>query len=186
VQLGMLDEEPPAEEDLAYLLKLGLDKVAFLPFALVVDKWRWQVFSGELPEADYNAGWWQLREQYQGVSAPVERTEMDFDPGAKYHVPGGTPYARYFLAHIQQFQFHKALCDAIGYQGPLTRCTIFNQSEAGQRLADMMAMGASRPWQDAMEAMTGQRDLDASAVVDYFAPLKTWLDEQNQGRQCGW
>jgi peptidyl-dipeptidase A len=186
VQLGMLEEEPPAEEDLVYLLKLGLNKVAFLPFALVVDKWRWQVFNGELTEADYNAGWWKLREQYQGVSAPVRRSEADFDPGAKYHVPAGTPYARYFLAHIQQFQFHKALCDAIGFQGPLTRCTIFNQAEAGERLQNMMAMGASRPWQDAMEAMTGQRELDASAVVDYFAPLKTWLDEQNRGRQCGW
>ncbi len=186
VQLGLLGEEPPAEEDLAYLLKLGLDKIAFLPFALMVDKWRWQVFSGELTEADYNAGWWALREQYQGVSAPVARSEADFDPGAKYHVPAGTPYARYFLAHIQQFQFHKALCDAIGHDGPLTRCTIFNQPEAGERLQQMMAMGASAPWQDAMEVMTGQRELDASAVVDYFAPLKTWLDEQNQGRQCGW
>ncbi len=186
VQLGMLEEEPPADEDLAQLLEMGLDKIAFLPFALVVDKWRWQVFSGELTEADYNAGWWKLREQYQGVSAPVERSEADFDPGAKYHVPAGTPYARYFLAHIQQFQFHKALCDAIGYDGPLTRCSIFNQPEAGKRLQAMMEMGASRPWQDAMEALTGQRELDASAVVDYFAPLQVWLDEQNQGRQCGW
>jgi peptidyl-dipeptidase A len=186
VQLGLLEREPPVEEDLGFLMDMALQKVAFLPFALVVDKWRWQVFSGELATEDYNAGWWKLREQYQGVVAPVPRSEADFDPGAKYHIPDSTPYMRYFLAHIQQFQFHRALCDAAGYTGPLHRCSIYNNKTAGKKLQTMMAMGRSQPWQDAMEAMTGQRELDATAMMDYFAPLKAWLDEQNQGRQCGW
>ena len=186
VQLGLIEEEPPASEDMALLMRMALEKVAFLPFALLVDKWRWQVFSGELSPDEYNAGWWKLREQYQGVVAPVERTEEHFDPGAKYHVPDNTSYARYFLAHIQQFQFHKALCEITGYEGPLHRCTIYNNTEVGERLAAMMAMGTSQPWQDAMEALTGQRALDATALVDYFAPLKVWLDEQNKDRQCGW
>ncbi len=186
VQLGLLDEEPPVEEDLGYLMNMALNKIAFLPFGLLVDKWRWQVFSGEIAPEDYNKGWWQLRENYQGVSAPVDRSERNFDPGAKYHIPGNTPYTRYFLAFIQQFQFHRALCDEIGYEGPLHRCSIYNNTKAGEKLQAMMAMGTSQPWPDAMEALTGQRELDSSAIIDYFAPLMVWLDEQNKGRQCGW
>lgn len=186
VEIGLLDKEPPEEEDLPNLLKLALDKIAFLPFGLLVDKWRWQVFSGELSPEDYNKGWWELREKYQGIVAPVERSESDFDPGAKYHIPGNTPYSRYFLAFVQQFQFHKALCDAAGYEGTLPRCSIYANKKAGEKLIAMLEMGSSQPWPDAMEALTGQRELDASAIVDYFAPLKSWLDEQNKDRQCGW
>ncbi|UTA48784.1 M2 family metallopeptidase [Simiduia sp. 21SJ11W-1] len=186
VSLGLLKEEPPVSEDIGYLMQMALDKIAFLPFGLMVDKWRWQVFNGEIQPADYNKGWWQLREQYQGISAPVARTEADFDPGAKYHIPGNTPYTRYFLAFIQQFQFHRALCETANYQGPLHRCSIYNNKAAGEKLQAMMAMGSSQPWQNAMEALTGQPNLDASAIADYFAPLKVWLDEQNEGRQCGW
>ena len=186
VELGLLDEEPPASADLGLLLRMGLDKVAFLPFGLLVDQWRWKVFSGELTPENYNAGWWQLREKYQGVAPPVERTEADFDPGAKYHVPANTPYTRYFLAHILQFQFHRALCEAAGYDGPLNRCSIYRSAEAGARLKEMLALGSSQPWPDALEALTGQREMDATAILDYFAPLAAWLDEQNAGRTCGW
>lgn len=186
VKIGMLDKAPSADKDIGQLLQLALNKIAFLPFGLLVDKWRWQVFSGELSEAEYNEGWWKLREQYQGIKAPVARGADAFDPGAKYHVPGNTPYMRYFLAHIQQFQFHKALCDAAGYEGPLHRCTIYNSKEAGKRLNAMMEMGASKPWPEAMKALTGQPELDAGAILTYFAPLQKWLDKQNEGRQCGW
>lgn len=186
VQLGLLEEEPPLSEDLGYLMNMALEKIAFLPFGLLVDKWRWQVFNGELAPQNYNRGWWDLREKYQGIAAPVARSEADFDPGAKFHIPGNIPYMRYFLAFIQQFQFHQSVCETAGYQGPLHRCSIYNSKEAGARLEDMMALGASRPWQDAMQALTGQRELDASAILAYFEPLKIWLDEQNRGRQCGW
>jgi len=186
VQIGLLDKEPSEDEDLGILLKLALDKIAFLPFGLLVDKWRWQVFNGELSPAEYNKGWWALREKYQGIEAPVLRTEDHFDPGAKYHIPGNTPYIRYFLAFIQQFQFHRALCDTAGYEGALQRCSIYNNKAAGEKLNAMLEMGSSKPWPEAMNAITGQSELDASAIVDYFAPLKTWLDEQNKGRQCGW
>jgi peptidyl-dipeptidase A len=186
VDIGLLDKEPPAEEDLGYLMQMALDKIAFLPFGLIVDKWRWQVFNGEIAAEDYNKGWWALREQYQGITPPVARSEANFDPGAKYHIPGNTPYTRYFLAFIQQFQFHRALCETAGYEGPLHRCSIYNNKEAGARLNAMMEMGSSRPWQEAMTALTGQPELDASAIADYFAPLKVWLDEQNKDRTCGW
>jgi peptidyl-dipeptidase A len=186
VEIGLLDKEPPEDEDLAILMNQALEKIAFLPFGLLVDKWRWQVFNGELGPQDYNKGWWDLREKYQGIEAPVARSEADFDPGAKYHIPGNTPYSRYFLAFVQQFQFHKSLCETAGYKGPLQRCSIYANKAAGEKLKLMLEMGASKPWPDAMEAMTGQRSLDASAIVDYFAPLKIWLDEQNQGRTCGW
>jgi peptidyl-dipeptidase A len=186
VDIGWLDEEPPAEGDIGYLMSIALDKIAFLPWGLMIDKWRWQVFNGEISPDDYNRGWWDLREEYQGVTPPVQRSEDFFDPGAKFHIPGNTPYMRYFLAYIQQFQFHRALCEVAGYEGPLHRCSIYGSTEAGEKLNAMLEMGMSRPWPDAMEAMTGQRELDASAIIDYFAPLKDWLDQQNQFRQCGW
>ncbi|RMH18407.1 MAG: peptidase M2 family protein [Acidobacteria bacterium] len=186
VQIGLLDREPPPDSDLGYLLRMALDKIAFLPFGLLVDQWRWKVFSGELTPAQYNDGWWQLRRKYQGVDAPIPRAAADFDPGAKYHVPSGTPYSRYFLAHILQFQFHRALCRAAGYDGPLHRCSIYGSEEAGKRLQAMLAMGLSRPWPEALEALTGQREMDATAIVDYFRPLLDWLEEQNAGRTCGW
>ena len=185
-ELGLIDAEPPATKDIGLLLRDALDKVAFLPFGLLVDQWRWKVFSGEIGTDEYNQGWWDLREQYQGIQPPVERTEADFDPGAKYHVPGNTPYTRYFLAHILQFQFHRALCEQAGYEGPLNRCTIYGSEEAGTRLNEMLEMGLSQPWPDALEALTGQREMDATAILDYFAPLQEWLDGQNEGLTCGW
>jgi len=186
VDVGLLDEEPDASADLGVLMRMALDKVAFLPFGLLVDQWRWQVFSGAIEPEAYNAGWWALREQYQGVAAPVVRSEADFDPGAKYHVPANTPYTRYFLAGILQFQLHRSLCAAAGYEGPLHRCSIYGNEEAGRRLIDLLEMGLSRPWQDALEAISGQREMDATAILDYFEPLAGWLAEQNEGQACGW
>ena len=157
-----------------------------VPFGLVGDQWRWQVFSGQVPPADYNAAWWKLREQYQGVRPASPRGEQFFDPGAKYHVPANTPYARYFLAAVLQFQFHRELAKVAGCTAPLHRCSIYGNAEAGERLRKALALGASRPWPDVLEALTGQREMDATAIADYFAPLKAWLDEQNAGRTAGW
>ena len=167
-------------------MKLALEKIAFLPFGKMIDEWRWQVFSGEIAPEDYNAGWWKLREEYQGIEAPVARSEQDFDAGAKYHIPGNTPYTRYFLSFIMQFQFHKALCEAAGQEGPLHECSIYNNKAAGEKLSNMLALGQSKPWPDAMEAITGQRAMDGKAITDYFAPLNVWLKEQNKDRSCGW
>ncbi|MGC9972314.1 MAG: M2 family metallopeptidase [Bryobacteraceae bacterium] len=186
VQLGFLDQPTDPSKDIGLLLQRALDKVAFLPFGLLIDQWRWKVFSGAIPPERYNATWWELRRKYQGVDAPVARSERDFDPGAKYHVPANVPYTRYFLADILQFQFHRALAQAAGCAGPLHRCSIYGNKEAGQRLAKMLEMGQSRAWPDALEALTGQRQMDASAIRDYFAPLQKWLDEQNKGKPVGW
>ena len=182
----MLNRAPDEDRDIGLLLQRALDKVAFLPFGLLVDQWRWQVFSGAIPPARYNTAWWELRERYQGLRPAAPRSEQQFDPGAKYHVPANTPYTRYFIAHILQFQFHRALCDAAGFDGPLHRCSIFESEEAGSRLRAMLQMGASSPWPDALEAIAGTREMDATAILDYFAPLAVWLEEQNAGRTCGW
>ncbi|MCH2170159.1 M2 family metallopeptidase [Myxococcota bacterium] len=186
VQVGLLDELPPSDADLGLLMKMALDKVAFLAFGLLVDQWRWQVFSGAIDPADYNASWWELRERYQGIQPPVARDESSFDPGAKFHIPANVPYTRYFLAYILQFQFQRALCEIAGYEGPLHRCSIYGSQVAGERLNDMLELGRSKPWPDALEALTGQREMDASALIEYFAPLSAWLEEQNTGRSCGW
>jgi peptidyl-dipeptidase A len=179
-QLGLIDKVPDQSADIGFLLNRALDKVAFLPFGYLVDQWRWKVFSGEVKPDGYNKAWWDLREKYQGIGPPEPRTEEDFDPGAKYHVPANTPYARYFLAAILQFQFHRALCREAGFNGPLYQCSIYGNKKAGEKLKTMLAMGASRPWPEALKAMTGEDKMDATAIIDYFAPLKTWLDEQNK------
>ncbi len=187
-QIDMISDVPGSDGDLPLLMHKALEKIAFLPFGLLIDEWRWGVFSGQIKPEDYNKAWWQLREKYQGVAPPVARTESDFDPGAKYHVPGNIPYARYFLADILQFQFHRGLCRAIGYTGPLHRCSIYNNKVAGERLKKMLEMGRSQPWPEELYAMTGERQMDATAILDYFAPLKKWLDEQNarNGVAPGW
>ena len=188
VQLGLLEKSkvPSADKDIGLLLRQAMDKVAFLPFGLMVDRWRWGVFSGETPASDYNKAWTDLRLRYQGITPPVPRSEQDFDPGAKYHIPGNTPYTRYFLARILQFQFYQAACRQAGWTGPLHRCSFYGNKEVGQRLNAMMAMGASKPWPDALEAFTGTREISGEAMIDYFRPLMSWLQEQNRGRQCGW
>ena len=184
--IGLIDEVPSAAADTMLLLRQALDRVAFLPFGLLIDQWRWKVFSGEVTPANYNKAWWDLRLKYQGIVPPVARSEADFDPGAKSHVPGNTPYTRYFLARVLQFQFFRALCKEAGFTGPLYRCTPYGSKTAGAALEKMLAMGASKPWPDALEALTGQRTMDATAMLDYFAPLKTWLDQQNRGKPVGW
>jgi peptidyl-dipeptidase A len=185
-QVGLIDAVPPPSKDIGLLLRMALDKLAFLPFGLLVDQWRWKVFAGEAPPERYNQTWWELRLRYQGVAPPMNRSEKDFDPGAKYHVPANVPYSRYFIAHILQFQFHRALCRIAGQTGPLNRCSIFGSKAAGERLDKMLAMGQSRPWPEALEALTGEKQMDATAIRDYFAPLQKWLDEQNKGVPVGW
>jgi peptidyl-dipeptidase A len=182
----LIDEVPPTSADLPILLRTALDRVAFLPFGLLIDKWRWEVFSGQIKPADYNKAWWKLREEYQGVAPPVNRSEADFDPGAKYHIPDNTPYARYFLARIYQFQFYKGMCEASGYQGPLNRCSFYDSKPAGQKLNAMLLLGQSKPWPEAMKVLTGEDKADAQPLLDYFAPLYDWLKQQNGSDQLDW
>ncbi len=186
-RIGLIDQapnDPRAEID--ELMRRALDGVAFLPFGKLIDQWRFRVFDGRTPPSDYNASYWRLRREYQGVAPPVARSEADFDPGAKYHVASNVPYTRYFIARILQYQFHRALCRAAGYDGPLHRCSIYGSAEAGKKLIAMLRLGAQKPWPDALAALSGEREMDATAILDYYAPLAAWLDEQNRGQTCGW
>ena len=186
-KIGLIHPVPESHEALInQQMKMALEKIAFLPFGRLIDQWRWKVFAGEITPANYNSSWWELRRRYQGIAPPVPRTEADFDPGAKYHVPANTPYTRYLLADILQFQFHKALCVASGNKGPLYECSNYGSREAGQHFAEMLSLGASEPWQDALQKLTGTRQIDASAITEYFQPLMEWLNKENKGQQCGW
>jgi peptidyl-dipeptidase A len=167
-------------------MRMALAKVSFLPFGLMIDRWRWGVFDGSIKPDHYNQAWWELKAKYQGVAPATPRGEDFFDPGAKYHVPGNTPYTRYFLSHILQFQFYKGLCDASGYQGPLYDCTFYGNKVAGQKFWAMLEKGSSQPWQATLKELTGSDKADAAAVLEYFAPLQTWLKQQNEGKTCGW
>jgi peptidyl-dipeptidase A len=185
--LGILKDVPKNDKALINLqMKDALDKIAFLPFGKLIDQWRWDVFSGKIAPENYNAGWWELRKKYQGIEPSVARSEAEFDPGAKYHIPANVPYTRYFLARVLQFQFHRALCKTIGHTGPLHECSIYGNKQAGEKLRAMLAMGASKPWPEALKAISGEDKMDATALIDYFQPLMTWLAQENTGRKCGW
>ena len=185
--VGLIDKAESSDEAVINRqMQQALDKIAFLPFGKLIDEWRWNVFSGKTSPADYNQAWWELRTRYQGIAPAEARSEEYFDPGAKYHVPGNVSYTRYFLAHILQFQFQRSLCEASGHTGPLHECSIFGSKVAGDRLQAMLEAGASKPWQDTLEKLTGTREMDATAIIDYFAPLMSWLEERNRGRDCGW
>ena len=184
--IGLIEDVPPAEADLGLLMNTALDKIAFLPFAITVDSWRWSVLDGTTPVEGYNDAWWETRTKYQGIVPPGPRPADAFDPGAKYHIPGNTPYLRYFLSYVMQFQFHKAACEQAGWEGPLHRCSIYGNEEVGANFRAMMEMGASQPWPDALEAFTGTRQMDGSAITEYFDPLMVYLKEENKGRTCGW
>jgi len=185
-QLGVIDQIPGDEADIPYLLKVAMDGVAFLPFGLLVDKWRWEVFAGEVKPADYNTAWWALKLKYQGVVPPGPRPADAFDPGAKNHIATSVPYARYFLARIYEYQFYRAACREAGWKGPLNRCSVYGNKAVGAKFNTMLAMGQSKPWPEALAAFTGEKDIDATAIADYFAPLDRWLKIQNKGQQCGW
>jgi peptidyl-dipeptidase A len=186
VEIGLIDEAPDATADVGLLLRQALDKIAFLPFGLLVDQWRWRVLRGGVEPTQYNDLWWDLRARYQGLRAPGERPADAFDPGAKYHIPASTPYLRYFLSYVMQFQLHDAACRMMGWEGPLHRCSIYGSEEVGARLNAMLELGASRPWPEALEAFAGTREMDGEAIQEYFAPLMEYLTEQNEGRTCGW
>jgi len=188
VKIGLLDpaKVPGADKDMGLLLRQAMDKVAFLPFGLLIDKWRWGVFDGSIPESRYEQAWDGLRRQYQGIVPPVSRDETKFDAGAKFHIPGNTPYTRYFLARVLQFQFFEAACRQAGWKGPLHRCSFYGNKAVGRKLDAMLEMGASKPWPDALQAFTGQRDMSGKAMLAYFAPLQKWLKDQNKGKSCGW
>ncbi|MCB2076778.1 MAG: M2 family metallopeptidase, partial [Novosphingobium sp.] len=188
VQIGLLDrsEVPGTEKDTGLLLRQAMDKVAFLPFGLLIDRYRWDVFSGKVTPADYNTAWTQMRLNYQGITPPVERGADAFDPGAKYHIPANVPYTRYFLARVLQFQFYEAACKMAGWKGPLHRCSFYGNKKVGEKLDAMLKMGASKPWPDALEAFTGTREISGKPMIRYFAPLTKWLKEQNKGKTCGW
>jgi peptidyl-dipeptidase A len=188
-QIGFVSEAEAdaAEKDpIALLMKQALDGVVSLPWTLMLDKWRSGVFTGEITEENLNSSWWELREKYQGITSPMTRGEEFFDPGAKYHIPGNTPYTRYYLAKIMQYQFHESLCNEMGFEGPLHECSIYDNPEAGVKIRNMLAMGQSKPWQDAFEALTGERALSGRSILNYYKPLQDWLEKENQGRSCGW
>ncbi len=185
--LGLIDAEPKGDKGRTNkLMREALDKVAFLPFGLLIDKWRWEVFAGKVPSAKYNETWWDMRKKYQGVAAPIERTEQDFDAGAKYHIPANTSYMRYFLARFLQYQFHRALCKAAGHTGPIDTCSIYGNKAAGEKLQAMLKLGASKPWPVALASVSGETSIDPGALLEYYAPLQAYLKEQNKNQTCGW
>ncbi|RYZ49372.1 MAG: peptidase M2 family protein, partial [Proteobacteria bacterium] len=189
-QVGLIKNvSKPADKEKELInlqMKTALSKVAFLPFGYLMDKWRWDVFAGKTAPEQYNKSWWELREKYQGITAPEARQPAGFDPGAKYHIPANVPYARYFLANILQFQMFKAMCDASGYKGPLAECSLYGQKAAGEKLKAMLQLGSSKPWPVALKQLTGSEKMDATAILEYFGPLQTWLKDQNKSGQCSW
>ncbi|KAH9396896.1 hypothetical protein TYRP_003196 [Tyrophagus putrescentiae] len=197
VKVDLLEPIPPADVEkinLNYQMKMALDKVAFLPFAYVMDKWRWDVF-GEVAttETAMNRRWWEYRLQYQGLSPPVadrKRNERDFDPGAKYHIPAGVEYVRYFASHVLQFQFYERMCKTVAgiTEQNLYTCDFDGNKEAGAALMAMLAQGSSRSWPDILESFIGSRTMSLGSLNKYFKPLNDYLDKfiADKGIKVGW
>jgi len=188
-KIDMVSEEEARQanaDPISLLMQQALDGVVSVPWTLMLDKWRAKVFTGETSSEELNNSWWELREFYQGIGAPADRGADAFDPGAKYHIPGNTPYTRYYLAKILQYQFHESLCTQMGFEGPLHECSIYDNELAGAKLRAMLALGQSQDWQTALEALTGTRELSGKSMLNYYQPLKDWLDIQNAERTCGW
>ncbi|MDB9940400.1 M2 family metallopeptidase [Gammaproteobacteria bacterium] len=188
-KIGLISEaeaKDATSDPISLLMQQALQGVVSVPWTLMLDKWRAGVFSGETSESELNNSWWELREYYQGIGVPRERGADAFDPGAKYHIPGNTPYTRYYLAQILQYQFHESLCNQMGFEGPLHECSIYDNELAGKKLRAMLSLGQSQEWQVALEALTGTRSLSGKSMLNYYKPLKDWLDVQNTDRACGW
>ena len=188
-KIGLISEaeaKDATSDPISLLMQQALQGVVSVPWTLMLDKWRAGVFSGETSESQLNDSWWELREYYQGIGVPRERGADAFDPGAKYHIPGNTPYTRYYLAQILQYQFHESLCNQMGFEGPLHECSIYDNELAGKKLRAMLSLGQSQEWQVALEALTGTRSLSGKSMLNYYKPLKDWLDVQNTDRTCGW
>jgi len=196
-KLGLLGEEVDIgdeETNINILFDMALERIAFLPFGYLVDKFRWDVYSGRTSLDNMNCHWWKLRHEIQGLAPPGPRDNSQFDAGAKYHVAGDVGYVRYFTAFIYEFQFYRALCLESGDyvpgdpKKPLHRCNFYGNTAAGDKLRAMLQMGASRPWMEAMEKMTGQRAMSTKAIREYFGPLETWLQQENRraGVEVGW
>ncbi len=188
-KIGLISEaeaKDATSDPISLLMQQALQGVVSVPWTLMLDKWRAGVFSGETSESELNNSWWELREYYQGIGVPRERGADAFDPGAKYHIPGNTPYTRYYLAQILQYQFHESLCNQMGFEGPLHECSIYDNELAGKKLRAMLSLGQSQEWQVALEALTGTRSLSGKSMLNYYKPLKDWLDVQNTDRTCGW
>ncbi|XP_052286831.1 angiotensin-converting enzyme-like [Dreissena polymorpha] len=173
------EQGKPSKGDINYLMRKALIKVAFLPFGYLIDKWRWDVMRGTVTKDQYNRHWWKLILQYQGLVSSVPRSEKDFDPGSKYHIPSDSPYICYFISFISQFQFYEAMCEAAGHQGPLYNCDFYQSVEAGNKLKALLQLGKSKPWPTAMEALTGSKEIHSSAILKYFKPLYDWLVAEN-------
>ncbi|XP_071562887.1 angiotensin-converting enzyme-like [Temnothorax nylanderi] len=189
------DDSTDQEALLNHLYVKSLDKIAFLPFAYMMDRWRWNVFQGKVTPDNYNCNWWSLAEEYQGIEPPVDRTEEDFDPGSKYHIIADVEYIRYYVSFVIQFQFHKALCTKAKEYDPnnpdtklLSQCDIYGNKDAGNLLKSMLELGSSKPWPDAMEKISGQRQMDAAGLLEYFKPLTDWLIKENKktNEYIGW
>ncbi|KAJ6635505.1 Angiotensin-converting enzyme, partial [Pseudolycoriella hygida] len=187
--VGLLENYADSEADnINALYKMALERVAFLPFGLLIDKWRWDVFDGTTPESQWNQHWWELREKYQKIKAPTFRGEEFFDPGAKYHIPADSQYIAYFVAHILEFSFYRSLCIAAGEYDPnnstsqLHKCDYYNSEAAGNKLRAGLSLGYSKHWSEALQELTGSPEISSSALMEYFAPLYDFLKAENDKR----
>ncbi|OTF69605.1 hypothetical protein BLA29_007606 [Euroglyphus maynei] len=182
VKVGLLNkfqfENNPDDMNLNFQLHMAMDKIVFLPFAFVMDKWRWDVFNDDKLNDHMNRHWWELRLKYQGISPPVKRTENDFDPGSKYHIPAGVEYVRYFVSHILQFQFYKHLCQNVTKRDDkLYQCDFYENRQAGQQLIEMLRKGSSDHWENILKDFIGTSKMSTDALYEYFAPLNQTLTE---------
>ncbi|KAI4468733.1 angiotensin-converting enzyme [Holotrichia oblita] len=167
------------ELNMNFLMTMALRKVAYAPFALLVDQ------NGV---RTMNFNWWELRLLYQGIVPPIARNEGHLDAVAKRHIPADLPYMKYYVALLLEFQIFDALCGAMGHTAQLHTCDIYRSREAGRILTDIMQAGKAKHWKDVLRTLrTKTNGLSAEPLLKYFQPLLAWLKVQNRDEAfIGW
>lgn len=164
------------------LLREALNYIVFMPWSAgVMTRFEHELYARNLPADQWNARWWELARRYQGIVPPTARGEQFADGLTKTHInddPG--QYYDYALSFALLFQMHNHIAKNILNQDP-RNTNYYGNTGVGDFLRTLMAPGASRPWRDVLRETTGQ-ELNANAMMEYFAPLYGWLQEQNRGR----
>jgi peptidyl-dipeptidase A len=184
--LGILPAGFKVDEN-AFLLNNAL--VPGVPFIFwasgVMAHWEADVYAKGLPADQWNARWWQYVRDFQGVEPPAARGEEWCDAATKTHI-NDTPcyYYSYAIAQVFKYQLNDYIAKKILKQPPQS-CNYANNKEVGDFFRKIMEKGKTEDWRKVIKEATGE-ELSTRAMVEFYAPLMTWLQEQNKGRPIGW
>lgn len=184
-QVGVVPAELEFDQ-VQWLLNSALDQIVFIPWAAgVMTSWEHDFYEGDLSADELNKRWWDYVARFQGIAPPEPRGEEYCDPATKTHINDDpAQYYKYAIAFAIKYQLHMYIAKNILHQDP-RNCSYYGNKELGAFLYNLMKVGATRDWRQLIREATGE-DLSAKAMLEYYAPLMKYLQEQNKGRDIGW